>query len=73
MTQCQRILTHLDRFGEDFWVARYSIDLEQQLFDAIAERIREKNNHASNEIINELTAKIANFRTRVERIKGVIA
>lgn len=61
------IVTVQNRFGEDCRVARYSIDLEQALADAIAER-----GHFNTDVTryNELTAMISNLRTRVERMKG---
>lgn len=61
------MVTVQNRFGEDCRVARYSIDLEKVLDDAIAER-----GHFNTDVAryNELTAKIANLRTRVERISA---
>lgn len=61
------IVTVQNRFGEDCRVARYSIDLEQALADAIAER-----GHFNTDVTryNELTARIAVLRTRVDRMKG---
>lgn len=61
------MVTVQNRFGEDCRVARYSIDLEQALAAAIAER-----GHFNTDVTryNELTAEIANLRTRVERMKA---
>ena len=57
-----------NRFGEECRVASYSIDFKQALLDAIVERA-----HSGTDVTkyNELTAKIANLRTRIERMKGV--
>ena len=60
------MVTVQNRFGEDCRVARYSIDLEKALADAIVQR----SNTTDMAKRNELTAKIANLRTRVERMKG---
>ena len=62
------MVTVQNRFGEYCRVARYSLDLERTLADAITCRA---NTGISMEKRNELTAKIANLRTRVERMKGV--
>ena len=61
------MVTVQNRFGEDCRVARYSIDLEQYLADAIVER-GSFNTDVTR--YNELTAKIANLRTRIERMKA---
>lgn len=58
------MVTVQNRFGEDCRVARYSIDLEKALADAIVQR----SNTTDMATHNELTAKIANLRTRVERM-----